>query len=57
MGCIVHTRDNNNHTPLWYAVTNPFYGQKKHNLIELYIKSGAAYASDEISDVIDLLFK
>ncbi|ORX82603.1 asparaginase-domain-containing protein, partial [Anaeromyces robustus] len=22
MGCIVHTRDNYNHSPLWYAVTN-----------------------------------
>jgi len=57
MGCIVHTRDFYDHTPLWYAVTNKFNGKKKRELIELILNSGAVFASDEMEDVIDLLFK
>ncbi|ORX45211.1 asparaginase-domain-containing protein [Piromyces finnis] len=57
MGCIVHTRDIHNHTPLWYAVTNNFDGPKKQELIQLLVKSGAIYASDELNDVKELLFR
>ncbi|KAL6636441.1 asparaginase-domain-containing protein [Neocallimastix sp. 'constans'] len=57
MGCIVHTRDLYDHTPLWYAVTNQFNGKKKKELIKLFVNSGAVFASSEMDDVLDLLFR
>jgi len=57
MGCIIYTRDIHNHTPLWYAVTNNFDGPKKQKIIQLLIKCGAIYDSDEIDDIKELMFR